>query len=260
MSVPADQTLPTTSSPDSLRARISQAYARQSREATEERLILENLTMVRHIAQKVAQCLACRADLEDLISAGTVGLVKAARAYDPERDAEFRTYAFIRIRGAILDELRGRSFVPVAIHGQMRKIQQAYQDLLSGHSDPPGDAELAQKAGLSQEDLYRVLQEARKQQFLSIHGLSDEQPALGLIPVDGSPSPDVQAERKELLALLTAAIQELPKRDRTILLLYYERDLTMKEIAGVLDVTESRVSQLHASAVFRLAMKLRATT
>jgi len=243
--------------PEALRARISEAYARQSREATEERWILDNLPLVRHIAQKIAGNLHGRVELEDLISAGTVGLVRAARAYDPGRDAEFRTYAYIRVRGAIIDELRGRSFVPMSVHKQLQHVRGVYQRLVAEQGRPPADEDLAREAGLTAEQLYRTLQEARKQHFLSIHGLGDEEPSGGsLIPIALTPSPDVQVERKELLARLAQAIAAMSKKDRTVLLLYYERDLTMKEIAAVLEVTESRVSQLHASAIFKLSMAL----
>ncbi len=242
-----------------LREKASQAYACQSREGAEERWILDNLPMVRHIAHKVAPYLSGNVvEMEDLISAGTVGLVKAARAYDPDKNTEFRTYAYIRVRGAIIDELRGRSFVPALIHGQVKHIQATYQRVVNQQGTPPGDAELAEAAGISQDRLYRTLQEARKQVFLSIHGLSDERPALETVGLmDKDPAPDAQAERNELLARLSRAIQRLPKRDRIVLLLYYERDLTMKEIAKTLAITESRVSQLHAGALFRLSMSLR---
>lgn len=257
MSTETSKTLPGAIPTDALRAKISEAYARQSREAEEERRILENLPMVRRIAHKVASYLHRSLDMEDLISAGTVGLVQAARAYDPDKNAEFKTYAFIRIRGAIIDEMRGRSFVPSTVHKQIRHVRQAFQRLTAQIGRPPGDAELAREADLSEEQLYRTLQEARTQQFLSIHGMSEESPAMAsLAPADDAPSPGEQVERKELAARLAEAIRELPQRDRRLILLYYDRDLTMKEIAAVLDLTESRVSQLHASALFKLSMKL----
>ncbi len=111
---------------------------------------------------------------------------------------------------------------------------------------------------MSTEQLYRLFQQARKQQFLSIHGLSDDSPVMeSLAPIEKSPSPDEQLERKETAARLASAIADLPKRDRILLLLYYERELSMKEIAQVLEITESRVSQLHASLLFKLSVRLR---
>ena len=243
---------------EALRSRASQAYASCSREAQEDKWILDHLPLVRHIVQKVAAHLSHKTDMEDLVSAGTLGLVKAARAFDPARDAEFKTYAYIRIRGAVIDELRGRSFVPAAVHNHVRHIQRMFRKFTTEHGRFPTDEELAAEAGVSPAQLYRMLQEVRRQHFLSIHGLSDDHPVLGaFVPPDSSPGPDAQVERNEMIQKMTQAIQELPQKDRVILLLYYERDLTMKETGKVLGITESRVSQLHASALFKLSMKLK---
>jgi len=247
--------------PAALKARASEAYARQSREAREERWILDHLPLVRHVVNRVTASTGYRGELDDLISAGTLGLVKAAKAFDPGRDSTFKTYAYIRIRGSVLDELRARSFVPPSVHGQVRAIRRAYEALVAETGSPPGDEELADRAGVPLAQLYRTLEEARKQHVLSIHGLQEDHSALGpFLPPDDTPAPDAQAERHELLGRLAEAIRQLPKRDRLVLLLYYERDLTMKEAAQVLGITESRVSQIHASALFKLSMKLRMPT
>lgn len=244
-----------------LKARAQQEYARQNRESAEERWILDHLPLVRHVVNKVASHIPGQADLEDLISAGTVGLVRAAKAFDPTRDTEFKTYAYIRIRGAVLDELRSRSFVPSNVHNQIQAIRQAYQRLTADNGRPPSDEELASAMAMSSSELYQVLEEARRQHFLSIHGLNEDRPALGtfLPPSEGN-SPVDEAERKEMLEQLAGAIRELSEKERLVILLYYERDLTMKEAAKVLGITESRVSQIHASAVFKLSMKLRTQT
>ncbi len=249
---------PASANAPGLRAKISEAYARQSREAREEKWIIDYLPLVRHVVQKIIGHLNHNHDVEELISAGTLGLVKAARSYDPSRDTEFKTYAYLRIRGAVIDELRGRSFVPVSVRQQIRLLAQTFHRLANQRGSAPGDEELADAMGLSLAELYHLMQEARKQNFLSIHGLDDDQSGLDArVPPDSDPSPQAQLERKELAERLAKAIAELPQRDRTLLLLYYERDLTMKEVAAVLEITESRVCQLHASAVFKLSMKLR---
>jgi RNA polymerase sigma factor for flagellar operon FliA len=239
------------------RARASKAYAQQSRQAAEEKWILAYLPMVRHIVQRITRNIGSRSDVEDLISAGTVGLVKAARAFDKSKDVDFKTYAYIRIRGAVIDELRGRSFVPATVHNEIRRAREAYERHLAEKGKPPGDEELAGTLGLSVAQLYKLWEEARRQNFLSIHGLSDDPPNAAVFhPPAREPSPDQQAEHKELLQKLTDAVTDLPKRDRLAVLLYYDRDLTMKEAAHVLGVTESRFSQLHARAIFRLAVKM----
>jgi len=241
-----------------LRARGKQAYACESQESHADKRIIDFLPLVRHVAQKVVSHVPAGIEMDDIISAGTVGLVKAARKFDPSRDVDFKTYAYIRIRGAILDELRRRSFVPVAVHHRIRDIRRAYKELTDALGRGPSDEELAKKLGITPEQLYTTLQNARTQHFLSIHGLNSDPPALGaLLPVDTEPTPDRVAERKELMDRLAVAITELPSRDRTVLLLYYQQDLDMKEVAQVLEVTESRVSQIHASAIFKLSMKFK---
>jgi len=244
--------------PQTLAARARKAYSHQLRESMEEKWILGHLPLVRHIVQKVVSQLGRKVDVEDLISSGTLGLVKAARAYDPSKNAEFKTYAYIRIRGAVIDELRANSFVPSAAHRQIRLVQQAYQRFTGANGQPPADEELAAEAGVSLAQLYRTLEEARQQHFLSIHGLSDEPSGLdAFVPADRGPTPAAEAERKEMLEKFAKAIATMDERDRITILLYYERDLTMKEGAAVLGVTESRFSQLHASALFKLSMILR---
>ena len=243
--------------PLAIRARAMQAYTKQSRALLEEKWILDHMPLVKHIVNKVMLHARGKAELEDLISAGTVGLVKAARSFDPTREVEFKTYAYIRIRGAVIDELRRNSFVPSNVHQELRQIEETYRRMSSKNGKPPSDEQLARESNVSLEKMYKILQEGRHQHFLSIHGLNEEQsPLQGLVPPDHEPSPDQQAERKEMLEVLTDALMELSERDRHVLLLYYDRDLTMKETAEVLGVTESRVSQLHASALFKLSMKL----
>jgi RNA polymerase sigma factor FliA len=252
------QTDLTQAPPQAVIARAQAAYATQSRESVEERMILQHLPLVKHIVRRIADPLQGSVDQDDLISAGTLALVKAARAFDPSRDATFKTYAYIRVRGAVLDELRGRSFVPSTVFAQLRRIEAAHHKLSGGTGIPPADKDLAAEVGISLEKLYRTLQEARKSHFLSIHGLTEDDPVLApLVPAHEGPSPQDAASNHEMAHRLGQAIRELAQRDRQILLLYYERELTMKEIAKVLGITESRVSQLHAGALFKLSMKLR---
>lgn len=255
MSAPSE---PTVSDRPSAKAQSQAraAYEQESAKARQDQCILDHLPLVHHIVRKVTANLRERVDTEDLISAGTVGLVRAARAYQPDKHAEFKTYAYIRVRGAVIDELRSRSFAPTGVHRKIRKIRQAYQALLADTGQVPEDDQIAARAGLSLQGYYRTVEEARRQHFLSIHGIDEESPCLAnLIPAQ-SATPEHQAQKREMVRRLAAAIQELPDRDRPVILLYYQRDLTMKEVAETLGVTESRVSQVHASALFRLSMKL----
>jgi len=195
---------------------------------------------------------------DDLISAGTIGLVKAARDFDPAHDASFKTYAYIRIRGAVLDELRAWSFAPATVKKQLDRAQQIAEQILQHTGRAPSDKELAEKLGISLEKMYKIFEDARRRHFLSIHGLDDEAPVLGsMLAATGTKQPGHRLEQAELVAELAKQIEQLPTKQRRIILLYYHQELTMKQIASILKITESRVSQLHASALFKLSIRLR---
>ena len=236
------------------------AYSGQkkSSQLIDEEQIVQFLPMVHKIAQKVISYLKPPLSFEDLVSAGTVGLVKAARDFDPSHHAEFKTYAYIRIKGSILDELRGWSFVPANMKKQIRKALELNRQITEQTGTPPTDRELAEKLEISLDELYNILENARAQHFISIDGFSEDTPALGnFLAAVNTHSPFQQIEKAELIDNLTGAIQTLPKRQQQIIVLYYQQHLTMKQIAEILKITESCVSQLHSSAVFNLSVKLR---
>jgi len=236
------------------------AYSDHQAQLLENQRIVEFLPMVHKIAQRVVTYLKPPLSFEDLASAGTIGLVKAARSYDPSHQASFKTYAYIRIKGAILDELRGWSFIPSSPNKQINDVMQTVQEMTEQTGTAPSDTELAEKLGITVDKLYRTFKDARAQYFLSIDasGAGDECCALSkLLASARATTPDKQIEQTELIEKLTEAIQQLPRRLRQIILLYYRQQLTMKQIGRVLEITESRVSQLHASAIFNLSVKLR---
>lgn len=233
-------------------------YSDQKRPSVENERIAQFLPMVHKIVRRVVTYLKPPLSFEDLVSAGTVGLVKAARDYDPSHQTEFKTYAYIRIRGAVLDELRGWSFVPANLSKQIRNALELSQRITEQTGAAPADAVLAEKLGITLDKLYETFENARAQHFLSIDGFEDDMPALGkLLAEANTTNPAQQLEQAELIDKLTDAIQQLTERQRKIILLYYQQNLMMKQIAEIFKITESRVSQLHASAIFNLSVKLR---
>lgn len=234
------------------------AYGPQIKQVREDELILEFLPMVHKIVQQVVSYLQPPLSREDLVSAGTIGLVKAARDFDPTRDAEFKTYAYIRVRGAVIDELRGWSFTPVALKKQFAHAQEILRQMTEDDNKAPSDEALAERLGVPLEKMYRMFETARARHFLSLHGMNDEAPSLGsMLSCPDTSDPGEGLERAELLEALTKAVSGLDERQRRIIVLYYNKELTMKQVASILKVTESRVSQLHASALFRLSVKLK---
>jgi len=234
------------------------AYAGQKKQSLENERITQFLPMVPKIAQRVVTYLKPPLSFEDMVSAGTLGLIKAARDYDPSHQAKFKTYAYIRIKGAILDELRGSSPLPVSLNKQIQKASALSRKITEQTGTAPSDNELAEKLGITIGKLYQTLENARARHFVSIDGFGDDTPALGnILASANTTTPDKQLEQTELIDKLTQAIQQLPEKKRQIILLYYQQHLTMKQIADVFKITEPRISQLHASALFNLSVKLR---
>lgn len=224
----------------------------------ENEQITELLPMVHKIASQVVTYLKPPLSFEDMISAGTVGLVRAARDFDPSRQAEFKTYAYIRIKGAILDELRGWSFIPASLRKRIRTAEQLSRKITEQTGTAPTDTELAERLGITVEELYGTFENARAQHFISLDGFGEDAPVLSnYLTAANSVNPEEKIEQEELIEKLAETIRQLSERQRHVILLYYRQQLTMKQIAEILEITESRVSQLHASALFNLSVKLR---
>lgn len=220
--------------------------------------VTELIPLVSKIAQKAISYLKPPLSFEDLVSAGTIGLIKAAQNYDPSYNAEFTTYAYIKIKGAIIDELRNFSILPPALNKQISKANNTARKMAEQNGSPPDDQELANELGISIEELYKTLENARAKKFLSLDSSEKGETSLGdFISSKNATSPEKQFEQKELIDKLTSAIKMLPKKLKQIIILYYQQHLTMKQIGELLDITESRVSQLHANALFNLSIKLR---
>jgi RNA polymerase sigma factor for flagellar operon FliA len=224
----------------------------------DEQQIAQFLPLVHKIAQRAASYLRPPLTHDDLVSAGTVGLIKAARDYDPSFQAEFKTYAYIRIKGAIIDELRGWAFIAPAAHKQIKKTAELSLEITKQTGVAPSEAELAEKLGVTVDEVYQTLDNARAKQFLSIDSGGEKSLSLANVLADSqTQSPDKQFEQAELIDRLAEAISQLDERQRQVILLYYQQHLTMKQIAKVFNITEPRVSQLHSSAIFNLSVKLR---
>jgi RNA polymerase sigma factor for flagellar operon FliA len=214
--------------------------------------------MVHKIVRQVVTYLKPPLSFEDMVSAGAVGLVRAAHNFDPSHQADFKTYAYIRIKGAILDELRGWSFVPANLNKRIQDATKLSRKIAEETGTAPTDAELAEKLGITVDELCEMFENARAAHFVSLDAFEEDSPAIGnFLAAAQTTTPDEQVERAELIEKLAEAMQQLSEKQRQVVLLYYQQHLTMKQIAEVFEITESRVSQLHASALFNLSVKLR---
>jgi len=232
------------------------AYKKNQNPGDHDQKIVSYLPLVHKIVNQVASYLRPPLSNDDLVSAGVMGLIKAARGFDPTKDAEFKTYAYIRIRGAVIDELRQWSFTPPEVGRQLKQIDKFCSETLERTGSAPTDEEISQALGISLAKLYKIFDNARAAHFLSINQLSDDTPALGALLVSNSDDPSSRIEKLELIENLSRAIQNLPQKQKHIVILYYNQQLTMKQIAQAMNLTESRVSQLHASALVKLSSLL----
>jgi RNA polymerase sigma factor FliA len=227
--------------------------------AEQERVMAEHLPIVRLIARRIHERLPQHVPIEDLYSAGVIGLFDAFSKFDPSKKVLFRTYAQFRIRGAILDSLRTLDWSPRELRRKGRAVEEAIQRLTGELSRSPTDIEIAQKLNISLAAYQQLLGELKGLEIGSLHtehsGHSGEEELI-YVPARSEDDPLFRYLDGEMRDRLTNAINDLPERERLIMTLYYYEETTMKEIGLILGVVESRVSQIHASAVLHLRARL----
>jgi RNA polymerase sigma factor FliA len=227
--------------------------------AEQERVMDEHLPIVRLIARRIHERLPQHVPIEDLYSAGVVGLLDAFGRFDPSKQVLFRTYAQFRIRGAILDSLRTLDWSPRELRRKGRAVEEAIQRLTGELSRSPTDIEIAQKLNIPLAAYQQLLGELKGLEIGSLHtehsGHSGEEELI-YVPARSEDDPLFRYLDGEMRDRLTNAINDLPERERLIMTLYYYEETTMKEIGLILGVVESRVSQIHASAVLHLRARL----
>ena len=230
---------------------------------TRERLIIEYAPLIKYIAQKIAARLPANIELDDLISSGVIGLMDAIDKYDSSRDNKFKTYAEFRIRGAILDELRAQDWVPRSVREKAKSLERCYQRIEQEKGRQATDEEVCANLGINQQEFNDLLTQVRGVSLLSVDDIAnlskaDKRSIHGIGDNDSrQPTPFNEVSMAHLKRMIADAIRDLPEKQRLVLSLYYYEDLNLKEIGRVLDVTESRVSQLHTQAVLKLKARLR---
>jgi RNA polymerase sigma factor for flagellar operon FliA len=226
----------------------------------QERLLVEHLPIVRFLARRIHERLPQQVDIEDLVSAGVVGLMDAFAKFDPRKKVQFRSYAQFRIRGAILDSLRTLDWSPRDLRRKGRAAEEAVRVLTARLGRSPGESEIADEMKLSLEEYQSLLGDLKSLEIGTLHVEHNEESGdeeLAYIPGRPEDDPLFVCLRGELKEKLAEAIERLPERERLVMTLYYYEEMTMREIGLALKVVESRVSQIHASAVLHLRVGLR---
>jgi RNA polymerase sigma factor for flagellar operon FliA len=227
-----------------------------------ETFIKQYAPLVKYVAGKVAVGMPHNVEFDDLVGFGVFGLLDAIDKFDPEKNVKFKTYAVTRIRGAIFDELRTIDWVPRSVRQKTREVEDAIGSLEAQLGRTATDQEIAKSLGMDESDFLKTMQRISSTSILSLNDVwfsGDENDKVSIGDSIESPSslnPDVIVEKEEMRRVIIEAINDLPEKEKKILVLYYYEDLTLKEIGKVLEVTESRVSQLHTKAILRLRSKL----
>lgn len=232
---------------------------RQDSAVERDQLLMEHLPTVRYIARRIHERLPQHVDLDDLVSAGVVGLIDAFSKFDHTKKVQFKSYAQFRIRGAILDSLRTLDWSPRELRRKGRAVEEAIRTLMQRIGHAPSEQEIAAEMGLSLGEYQQLLGDLKGLEIGSLHmERSEDSGDEELAYIPGSPEEDplFRCLKGEMKQRLADAIDDLPEKERMVLTLYYYEELTMKEIGLTLGVVESRVSQIHSSAVLRMRSSL----
>ena len=218
--------------------------------------------LVKYVAGKVAMGMPHNVEFDDLVGFGVFGLFDAIKKFDPDKHVKFKTYAVSRIRGAIFDELRSIDWVPRSVRQKSREIEDTIHRLESSLGRAASDQELANEMRMTTKEFQKTMMKISGTSILSLNDVwytGDDNDKVSIVDSIESPSslnPDIIVEKGEIKRVIIQAITELPEKEKKVLVLYYYEDLTLKEIGKILEVTESRISQLHTKAIMRLRSKL----
>jgi RNA polymerase sigma factor for flagellar operon FliA len=234
----------------------------RSRQAKEKNdaVIMKYAPLIKYIATRIAARLPMHIEIQDLINSGVLGLMDAIEKFDPEKAVKFETYAEYRIKGAILDSLRALDWVPRSVRKVATLLENTYVDLEKKLGRPAHDEEVAEAMDIDVEKLHKLMSRVSHVSMVSLERDSRNSTQTSLL--DRLINPDDvtgydKLDTEELREVLAESVEKLPEKEQTVIALYYYDEMTMKEIGKVLNLTESRVSQIHTKAVLRLRGKLR---
>jgi len=221
-----------------------------------DELVIRHGELVKRIAYHVVSRLPAHIEVDDLIQAGMIGLLNAAQNFTPTKGANFETYAGIRIRGAMLDEARRSNWTPRSTFRNAKQVSLAIRSIENRTGRDAKGQEIAEALGVSIEEYHRMVESAASSRILSYEQLAGDPERASMLPDAPEDGPETMLEEDQFREALAEAIKSLPERERLVLSLYYERELNLREIGAILEVSESRVCQIHGQAVLRVRSRL----
>lgn len=240
------------------RQKIWEKYTKNPTQEMREQIIIEYATLVKIVAGRLSMYLGGNVEYEDLVSYGVFGLIDAIDKFDTNKDVKFETYASLRIRGSILDQIRKMDWIPRTVRQRQRKIDEAIKSLEARTGKTPTDEMLAEELGVSGEELLSWQSQLKVTNVVSLNEFveSGNEPVMDAKGNFRFAQPEEVIAETELKRMLKDAMQLLTEKEQKVILLYYYEDLTLKEISRVLEVSESRISQLHTKALQKMKKKM----
>ncbi len=239
------------------RQKLWEDYEKNRTADLREKLIIEYASLVKVVAGRLSIYLGYNVEYEDLVSYGTFGLIDAIDKFDFDKGVKFETYASVRIRGAILDQIRKMDWIPRTLRQKQRKIDNAYKKIELETGRPATDEEIARELEISLDELDDWQGQAKSSNIISLDEYMEQGESRVDIPSsEDYAQPEKVVEQAALKQILVDALELLTEKEKKVIVLYYYEELTLKEISAILEVTESRVSQLHTKALQKLRVKL----
>ncbi len=235
-----------------------QAYKEKGDQTAKDQLIVGYVPLVKSIAGRLFVTYNSQVEYDDIVGYGIIGLIDAVEKFDHKKGIKFETYASIRIRGAVVDHLRTNDWIPRSLRAKYRKVEEVVQRLQSEMGGEATDDMIAKELGMTLDEYSSYMGEITTYAVVSLEEKIEENKSFDIVSEDEDYMPGEALERKELKRALADALRGLPEKERQVLELYYYSELTYKEIAAVLEVTESRISQIHTKAITKLKASLSA--
>ena len=237
--------------------KLWELYSENKDPEIKNQILMHYMDMVKKIVRRIMPKYKEYNESDDLISCGIIGLIDAIEKYDIKYSVKFETYASTRVRGEILDYMRRQDWAPSSLRMKINKINQATEILESRLNRKPTDREIAETIGMSVSDVRKVLEKTHMFNVVYFEDSVNETFSANKLSASEDNNPDAILQKKEMTRILSEMIDSLPEKERTVISLYYYEEMTLKQIAGILRVTESRVSQIHSKVIAKMGHKLK---
>jgi RNA polymerase sigma factor for flagellar operon FliA len=233
-------------------------YAQTKDPAIKDELIVQYAYLIKYVAGRLSIYFGSNVEFDDLVGYGAFGLIDAIEKFDISKGVKFETYASVRIRGSIIDSIRDLDWVPRSLRQKNKELEKVYAEVENEVGHSATDKEVADKMGISMDDFYKLLNDVNVSSMMSLEEFMEQNYERGLEIVSDSTDdkPEAALESVEIKEILIDAIDKLPEKEKSVITFYYFEELTLKEISAIMNVTESRISQLHTKALLRMRGKL----